>query len=153
MEHEVISTGTAWPPEMQNRLLELIFEMSYRDIASILNAEFGVTLSRSSIAGKALRMNLVKHRMLPRAPAVPLPPALPPALLPGQFRLLELPPGGCKWPVEYADGVHLFCGAQQLELRPYCKAHEKLAYVRSRPPRMVDDDQHQTGANKMPVRV
>jgi hypothetical protein len=136
MGHEMsCAPEAAWSIEMQNRLLELIFEMSYSDIATTLSVEFGVVLSRSSIAGKALRMNLVKRKHL-RVPAVPLTPVPVPAplppLLPGKFCLLELPARGCKWAVDYINGAHMFCGAEQLELRSYCKVHEKLAYVRAR---------------------
>lgn len=46
--------------------------------------------------------------------------------LPGNVTLLELAPGGCKWPS--GDRQILFCNQPQYPGLPYCGCHAQLAY-------------------------
>jgi hypothetical protein len=45
--------------------------------------------------------------------------------------LLDLPPGSCKWPVDFED--NLFCGAPAEDGKPYCAQHCAAAYT-GKPP-------------------
>lgn len=52
------------------------------------------------------------------------------------FTLVEIPPGGCRWPIaESEEGSYLFCDADQHGGKSYCCEHFALAYVPARKPR------------------
>lgn len=83
--------------------------------------------------------------LMPAPPAVhgdavePLPavsPALPSF---GRFRLVDLPPRGCRWPTAEEAGSHLFCGVDRVAGRSYCPSHFKASRQPARAAHVLSD--------------
>ena len=52
----------------------------------------------------------------------------------GPKKLLDLEKGDCRWPIgEPRHPDFHFCGAPQLEGRPYCELHWRMAFLPARP--------------------
>lgn len=83
--------------------------------------------------------------LMPAPPAVrgdavePLPavePALPSF---GRFRLVDLPPRGCRWPTAADEIGHLFCGVGRVAGRSYCLRHHRASRQPARVARVLSD--------------
>lgn len=124
-----------WTPRLDDRLQELHAEkITFVRIAEILNAEFGLALTRNACVGRAHRICL-KLRQKPAPPLrkrkplpmVPLKVKAPP-IAPGALTMLQLTQATCRWPSDAARPPYTYCGAPVYDDRPFCLAHCRLAY-------------------------
>jgi GcrA cell cycle regulator len=125
-------------------------------LAGYSSGEIGrqVGVSRSSILGKLSRMGMLRNDSRPKLPpmprlqqpkpkakpkpkkqepyqSLPFPPAPPvPAPPPepaiGNYDLLDLKHGQCRWP-EGSRPPYAFCGAPQVFDSSYCEIHHRLS--------------------------
>jgi GcrA cell cycle regulator len=147
-----------WTEEAKDRLRVLHADprqFSGTVLATMMNAEFGLSLTRNAIIGQIDRMGL-PHRIRVAAPKTPMAPrerrpgriareAAPVVheiidqQIPFEQRktLLELAPHHCRFPVgDPQDPDFFFCGATKLGDSSYCAAHHKRSrsYTRSARP-------------------
>ncbi|MFN3349088.1 GcrA family cell cycle regulator [Pseudorhodoplanes sp.] len=138
-------TTFVWSPEVVARLREhWQAGLSASQCARAINNEFGTSISRNAVIGKARRMRLptrnYRTRQLPptqwfsrgrplRATRIALAVSPPPLISGGGVTTAELKPEHCRWP--FGDPClpgFRFCGARRLEPLSYCPAHALIAY-------------------------
>ena len=132
-------------PGITQRLIELhalggADHLTMGQIAEKLSAEFKVELTKNSVIGRSHRLKLELRDNVPfvRRKATPMPkrkyhrvdaPIPPVVAAPrheGLITIYQLRDGvDCKWPI---GDPALFCGKQQLDGRPYCIEHVRVAY-------------------------
>lgn len=120
---------------------------TYEDVSAILEKEFNVSLSRSTIAGKAHRMGLWRttpedragRRRMKRPPVVeltivpppdPEPPVAPtPQLVQGEVEIIDLEHHHCHWPYDHpgTDRPVTYCGLPRCA-GSYCQEHARKAF-------------------------
>jgi len=93
--------------------------------------------SPGAVKGKAKRLGLTRReKVRPRPPQQPL--MAPAVYVPDvhyaatgtRKTLLQLGPHDCRWPCGHPHELDFaFCGARQLDGRPYCEAHCAIAYI------------------------
>lgn len=126
-------------------------ELSFAAIAVAMSAEFGVTLTRNAMIGKAHRLNLPtrgrrkkvrksikqkKARLMKlksRAVDTPIVPALEPVVVsPYGLTIYQLRDGVCKWPLGPAleRPPFFYCGEPAEIGCPYCWPHTERAHGR-----------------------
>lgn len=140
---------TVWTPQLDTRLRELHGQgLVFKQIAAILNADFGLSLTRNACIGRGRRINLVMRaspppRIKPRKPRQPRAQKpkevtvqtrpvskrlhLAPPIVPGALTMLQLNPATCHWP----SGIrapYTYCGKPTYANKPFCLDHCKLAY-------------------------
>jgi hypothetical protein len=125
-----------WTTRLDDRLQALHAEkITFIRIAEILNAEFGLALTRNACVGRAHRICL-QLRQKPKPPQrirKPIPNLSvrikrAPPIAPGALTMLQLTRGTCRWPNDAARPPYTYCGAPVYDDRPFCLAHCKLAY-------------------------
>jgi len=140
------ASDTPSPAALLKRITELAADhsISFTNIAAMLNAEFGLELTRNACIGKAHRLNLplrlypnntrkalLKPKVRKMKPIKTDAPIPPPTIVrdPVPFALLitDLEYGDCKWPsgAAWEHPPFFYCGAPSLVGRPYCLAHTK----------------------------
>jgi len=148
-------SGTVWTPEMHNRLVALCAsgEMSATQIARVINEEFGTSITRNSVLGRAFRhgvnvpgpVNVRKPaERKPRAPRIRAPrkPAVsverPPAeviklrcaeVVSRNMTFAELGANGCRYPEGDEPSAYRFCGNKRREGSSYCGPHHFLCWM------------------------
>jgi GcrA cell cycle regulator len=126
-------------PRLDKRLIELHAsegddQLVMRQIAALLNKEFGTMLTRNSVIGRSHRLGLQKRPSPPPPRSMPkLPPAETEAEAPTVPKTPEgvtfLRNRGCWWPYgELDEKAELFCGRPKREGTPWCSTHYKKAY-------------------------
>jgi GcrA cell cycle regulator len=134
-----------WTPRIDARLRELhATTMTFLEIATKMNAEFGFALTRNACIGRSRRIGLTlraiapvrkKQKVTPKArpyrkkikPVAPPIVPEPPAFVPGRLTMLQLNHTTCRWP----SGVkppYTYCGEPIHDDRPFCLEHCRLAY-------------------------
>jgi GcrA cell cycle regulator len=141
----------SWPHEAVEMLERLANDgRTGEEVAFELNKKFGSGLSRSSVLGKAARLDInfrgaARHQRstktknaaqaAPAVPAAPIAPALAPVVdiaIPASRRvtLFDLRDGMCRWPIgEPGTPEFRFCGARVPGAGPYCGDHMRIAYT------------------------
>lgn len=127
-------TAFVWPPEAVARLRELRQAgVAFSECTRALNAEFGATLSRNAVIGKAQRIGLCQPSASCRRPiriiarARPSCDAITVASEP--VTVCHARPYHCRWPLGDPKSPDFrFCGARRLEPLPYCPSHALIAY-------------------------
>jgi hypothetical protein len=137
------SNGPWLKPGIEDRLIELHGEShSFREIAKIMSAEFGVTLTKNAIVGRVHRLCL-PLRVKPKACAKPrqrkpimieVKPVEPVEPVVEEFKpqlegvdLLDLGFDDCRFPFgEFPN--YRYCGKPQFK-RSYCCEHFEQSYV------------------------
>jgi GcrA cell cycle regulator len=144
-------------PELDEILKSRWKTFSSTEIASALNAQFGINLTRNAVIGRINRLGLAEKRSwMPKiykkrlsnsprrsAPARPkydveLPDLLSDLQTPIEQRksLLDLTAGTCRWPVgDPQSPEFFFCGGKTHEGKPYCTGHCAVAYNYVKAPR------------------
>lgn len=147
---------TSWlTPGLNERLVELYAlsgsaELSAREIAQKLNAEFGTQLSRNGIIGRAHRLELpIRHGISrPRKPRTqkprtqksrkpvaadaPILPAMAPISRNQPLTIYQLRDGDCRWPLAQVEDYppFMYCGRPAPIGTPYCAEHCARSYNR-----------------------
>jgi GcrA cell cycle regulator len=127
-------TAFVWPPEAVARLRELRQAgIAFSECTRALNAEFGATLSRNAVIGKAQRIGLCQpSASSPRAMRImvrarPSVDVITVASKP--VAVCNARPHHCRWPLGDPKSPDFrFCGARRLEPLPYCPDHALIAY-------------------------
>jgi hypothetical protein len=126
-----------WTPAMQERMLVLLQypEVTYRQVAEALNAEFGCRLTKNSCIGRGRRLGVpprpVRHHVEVVMPVPPRTPPPKPRKRPAydQFELIDLGHDTCRWPIgpAYDPPPYHYCGRPRMQ-GAYCAEHGKKAY-------------------------
>lgn len=145
----MMSKGVDWTPQLDARMRELYDRrLTFLEISRILNADFGLKLTRNSCIGRARRLKFPlrdgsppppppksrrvrkqypkKKRQVRMAELPPVPWA-PPPLVPGALTMLQLTHDTCRWP-SGTRPPYTYCGAPVHDGRSFCLAHCQLAY-------------------------
>lgn len=132
--------------EDQKEELKMLFKeqgMSYKDI-SLHYEKLGIVLSRSAVAGQLRRQGVIRGdgiRLLPPRRKTPKandgrsrkkgskgPTFVEEEAVPEGITLMQLQKDSCRWPSGHPDTPEFsFCG-KRVTKRPYCDAHQILAY-------------------------
>ena len=136
-----------WTAELDARLRELHGQrLIFRQIAAILNADFGLSLTRNACIGRGRRLGLGVRaaspppRQRPRKPRAQKPKKVTvqtpviaidlhraPPIVPGALTMLQLDHTTCHWP-SGTRAPYTFCGKPVLGDRPYCHEHCRVSY-------------------------
>ena len=138
---------TIWTPELDTRLRELHEQnLVYLQIAAIMNANFGLSLTRNACIGRGRRIGLsqraasptqlrppkprkkrvYKQKPRPEPVAPPIVPEVP-ELVPGQLTMLQLDRTTCRWP-SGTRAPYFYCGEPVHGTKQYCEEHCRMAY-------------------------
>ena len=143
----MMSKGVDWTPQIDDLLRRLYMgRLTFRDIATRMNEELGLSLTRNACIGRARRLKFqLRNGAFPKSPKPPKPRKrsrkqvkvqtepvsahlhLAPPLVPGALTMLQLTSGTCRWPSGDRP-PYTYCGAPVHDDRPFCLAHCQLAY-------------------------
>jgi GcrA cell cycle regulator len=137
---------TVWTPEIDARLRELHSQaLVFRQIAAILNADFGLSLTRNACIGRGRRIGLGVRtvsppRQRPRKPRAQKPKKVTvqtraisprlhraPPIVPGALTMLQLNNTTCHWP-SGTSAPYTYCGKPVHGGKPFCLEHCKMGY-------------------------
>lgn len=144
-----------WSQQATDRMIELWGAgVSASILADRLNAEFGTTLTRNAVLGRAFRVGLpgrpttesrivrvykerpqpvrLRRKLEREIAAIKLPPTICDQAIPLEQRksLEQLTEHTCRWPVgDVGEEGFFFCGAEPVKDRPYCAGHCAVAYA------------------------
>ena len=132
-----MKTQHAWTPAMQARLLELLADpdVTYRQVAETINAEYGTRLTKNSCIGRGRRLGVPARPVRHHAEAImPVPMRTPPPATrprPGydQYEIEDLSFDTCRWPLGAVNDFppYHYCGRQRVQ-GAYCAEHGARAY-------------------------
>ena len=148
-----------WTPVMQDRLLALLKQgLPYKEIAKIISAENGVTVTKNSCIGKGRRMGVplrlparkrlcrksaqVSYARRKLRPSAATPRPRPPkrkarSLLSRKqplllnLSLIQLHPNSCRYPTGH-NPPYRYCGKHKQDGSSYCPEHHALCHYKSR---------------------
>ena len=126
-----------WTREITETLLKLVNEnpdMTYKQIAEIMKARFGLPFTKNGLIGKSRRLS-----MPPRPPKViavnpkthqPIPPVIVRPAPGSKLTIQQLRDGDCKWPIcETEDSPpYFYCGKPAPIGSSWCLKHQEIAY-------------------------
>ncbi len=147
-----------WTDAMVARLKVLHSEdQPFSEIALKMSKDFRVSMSRNAAIGKASRLGLVARKPQPNSVVSPRRPRrarpmsysvprrkslldqaeqltageavrLPPDQSPCAVSFMQLERHHCRWPIDGAGGMMMYCGADTLEGGSYCPRHHRISY-------------------------
>ena len=146
----MMSKGIDWTPQIDDLLRRLYMgRLTFRDIATRMTEELGLSLTRNACIGRARRLEFqLRNGASPKPPGPPKPRGrqkqhrrprfklVAPPLAPrppriGTLTMLQLTAETCRWPSGDRP-PYTYCGAPVHDDRPFCLAHCQLAYDKPR---------------------